>query len=1003
MKKKILIIGLLIGIIAVIFAVTNSITSADVKYDLTEEEINDAYELLSGNLSEFNATNTYHDFLDKDQITYLGKSFDATTDHTLASESYGYANGAVHQISYKQEISYKVNVDVSGYYEIEADYFIVGNPLTNYQISVQVNNGTYPTGSFQYDESEGIEIPLYWKDETKEFPIDSYGDESVPKSVRIDEWKKLSMYDNQYSTSTPLLFYFEGGATNDITITLLTSTGELALGDVTVVSPTLVGEYSEYIENYNGASINEETFKEINAIDYTSKNSSYIRMNSLNDSLAEPFDTGTKMLNIIDSSSWTNSGQSIDYTISVDKSGLYDLSLHYRNPKDEYNVFRTIMIDGKVPFAEFYNYEFAATGNEYANETLQDEEGNSYQVYLTSGDHTLTLRADSAPLYASNTQTQLVIDHINQLSLEVLKITGSDIDEDRTWDITKYIPETESYLDAYEVLIKDAVNKLRIYSEKGSRSASISYLTRALTLLEKVQKKPGELPLYLDTLYSGTSSINQLLGDVLGTIVDQPMSLERIYITTGDHKLPKANSNFFVNFKNGFVQLMDTFFSNKYKQTLDDDVINVWVSRPMTHINIMQRMIDSDYNSKADRKVVISSMPDASKLTLAVAAGNAPDVVLGIPSYMPYDLAIRGGMYDLSSFPDFYDIAGDFAPGTLLSFVVSDQDGSAFYGLPETLNFNLTAYRSDIFNQLNISTDINTWDDMIGILPTLQRYGMNFYMPTSQDNSTKWFYQTVPLILQNGGNVYSEDGLSVDINSPEAIKGLETLTRLFTERSLPTNVPLFYSSFRSGTLPIGIIDFATYLQLKNAAPEIVGKWDMTLPLGTERPDGTIDRTYISSGTSVAIMADANDPDACWDFMKWWLSADVQTEFGNILQSTYGPEYLWLSSNLDSIANCQIDTVDKQLIIESLDWITDMVRNPGQYMVERSISNIWTATVLTGNPLRVEIESNVITMNREISRKMQEFGYIDSQGNVLKEYYIRDAAWVTEQILKNRSA
>lgn len=1004
MKKKILILTLIIGVVAVFFTVTNSFVE-DVQYVLDEQEVIDAYNLLDDNLTDFNKKNTYYDFLDVEKIVYSDNTtYKAeTTDNTIV-ENYGYELGSVHQIGYKDVISYEVVVEKSGYYEIQADYYIVGSPLTNYQISVQVLNSTTSIENpFQFDEAENIDVPLYWYDESKEFPLDSYNDEAVPQSKRIDAWNTLNMYDNKYQTSTPLLFYFEAGATNDIKITLLSSTGELALGNVSVSLPVFVKEYSEYISNYSSAEIAEKTFTEVNAIDYTSKNSSYIRMNSLNDELAKPFNTGTKLLNIIDGTSWSNSGQSITYNVEVEETGLYDLSIHYQNKKDEFNVFRTIMIDGKVPFSEFYNYEFTDTGSEFANETLKDEFGESYKVYLTKGEHTITMRADIAPLYGTNTQIQLVIDHINQLSLEVLKITGSDIDEDRTWDITLYIPQTENYLNAYELLIKDSINKLRIYSDKGSRSASISYLTRALTLLEKVQKKPAELPLYLDTLYSGTSSINQLLGDVLSTIVEQPMTLERIYFTTGGHSLPKENSNIFINFKNSFIQLMSTFFSDKYKQTLDDDVINVWVSRPMTHINIMQRMIDADYNSTADRKVVISSMPDASKLTLAVAAGNAPDVVLGIPSHMPYDLAIRGGVYDLSTFDDFYDIAGDFSPGTLLTFNISDEDGDAFYGLPETLNFNLTAYRSDIFNQLNVNTEINTWDDMIGILPTLQRYGMNFYMPTSQDNSTKWFYQTIPLILQNGGQLYSEDGLSVAINSEAAVQGLDTLTKLFTERSLPTNVPLFYSEFRSGTLPIGIVDFATYLQIKNAAPEIVGKWDMRLPLGTERTDESgetyIDRTYISSGTSVALLQDANEPDECWEFMKWWLSAEVQTQFGNVLQSTYGPEYLWLSSNLDSIANCQLDTADKEIIIESLDWIVDVVRNPGQYMVERSISNIWTSTVLTGNPLRVEIESNVLTMNREIQRKMLEFGYIDTQGNVLKEYYIRDVNWVAEQIKK----
>lgn len=316
----------------------------------------------------------------------------------------------------------------------------------------------------------------------------------------------------------------------------------------------------------------------------------------------------------------------------------------------------------------------------------------------------------------------------------------------------------------------------------------------------------------------------------------------------------------------------------------------------------------------------------------------------------------------------------------------------------------MLAYRDDIFTSLDIDPNINTWQDAEGILTVLQRYGMNFYLPISADNSTKWFYQTTPMILQQGGSLYNSDGLSVAINQAEGVAGLEQLTSLFTEKSLPTSVPRFYSQFRSGTLPIGVLDFGTYLMLKNAAPEIAGKWKIRQPLGTKRVDKDgneyIDRTYITSGTSGAIMQASECKDEDWDFLKWWTSAEIQTKFGYNLQSTYGPEYLWLSSNLDAIRDSQIEQEDKEAILDSIKWITDVNRNPAQYIVERGLSNIWTATVLSGDPLRVKIENETITMNREIRRKMKEFGYIDSDGNVIKPFYIRDINWVKEQIQTN---
>lgn len=995
MKKRVIRITLVTIMAALVCLLIIGFDSKYSLYNLDDADATSAYNLLNGSLDETKARNTYYDYINNQTVKYGSNKYQADMLNGTTDIEYDYTGNSISVLSYNDSVDYIVEVEKDGYYEIEFDKFILDNPLTNYNISIKVND------EFLYDEAEHIDVPILWEDSTKEFPLDSYGDEAQPQSNRINKWKTLQLYDNKYSTATPLLFKLNSGE-NKITITLITGNGRLVLGDLFVKQPKEIKSYSDYIEQYQQNDINEKSYF-INSISYIEKNSSYIRMSSLSKALAQPYDVKQKKLNIIDGGSWNKSGQDITYEVNVEETGLYSLDLYYRNNKDEYSVFRSILIDGEVPYSEMLCYEFPSTGSKYELHTLGNDE-EEYLFYLTAGTHRITLKAESALLYQSMTKLQLVIDHINQLALEVLKITGSDIDEDRTWDITKYIPETKAYLNAYDIVLKDIVDELSVYSDKGPNSATIAYVQRSIKLLKEIIEKPEELPLYLDTLYSGTSSINQLLGDVLTNLSKQPMYLESLYVNVDDAKSEYKKNNLLKNFGNSIVELWQTFFSDKYEQKTDEEnTVIVWVNRPITYIDTMQRMIDSDYNQTHDVKVKLSAMPDQSKLTLAVAADNAPDVVLGVQSYIPYDLAIRNGVHDLTEFEDFYEVANRFTPGSLLSFVVSDETGDHIYGIPETLDFNVVVYRDDIFSALDVNTDLDTWDDLIAILPTLQRYGMNFYMPIAADNSTKWFYQTSSLLLQAGGQLYNEDGLTVAINSKESIEGLELLTSLFTEKSLPTNVPSFYSQFRNGTLPIGVLNFSTYLQLKNAAPEIAGKWKIIEPFGTERIDEKgnvyVDRTYITSGTSCLIMESSNYKDDSWEFLKWWTSQEVQAEFGYNLQSTYGPEYLWLSSNLEAIKDSQFETADKEVILKSLEWIVDVNRNPGQYMVERGLSNIWTKTVLSGEPLRVVIQNEVITMNREIKKKMKEFAYIDSDGNVEVIFYMRDVAWIEEKIRK----
>ena len=58
---------------------------------------------------------------------------------------------------------------------------------------------------------------------------------------------------------------------------------------------------------------------------------------------------------------------------------------------------------------------------------------------------------------------------------------------------------------------------------------------------------------------------------------------------------------------------------------------------------------------------------------------------------------------------------------------------------------------------------------------------------------------------------------------------------------------------------------------------------------------------------------------------------------------------------------------------------------GGYMMERETSNAFNDIVVNGETVRSRIDEAVKTVKRETERKLEEFGYIDSEGNVLMEY------------------
>jgi hypothetical protein len=53
----------------------------------------------------------------------------------------------------------------------------------------------------------------------------------------------------------------------------------------------------------------------------------------------------------------------------------------------------------------------------------------------------------------------------------------------------------------------------------------------------------------------------------------------------------------------------------------------------------------------------------------------------------------------------------------------------------------------------------------------------------------------------------------------------------------------------------------------------------------------------------------------------------------------------------------------------------------------NIFNPWNRVVFDGINVRTAIEDATVTINKEITRKMKEFGYLDKNGNHIKTYKI----------------
>jgi len=868
-------------------------------------------------------------------------------------------------------VTFTVNVPQEGLYYFTLAY-LLPTTFNNIIIALDVN------GERQYEEASSIILPVFWRDETKDFPLNRFGDETVPPQEQIIGWRTVELFDAGHISDLPLLFHLQAGE-NEITIHNMTSR-DIEVGALTVFSERILPNYHPPAgQPFSG-------FVTINAIDNTHKNSPFVQLQGIRNAALYPFHPVDRRINVVNMS---QVGDEVFFTVQVPETGYYAITLHAVTEHDDLSTFVTIRINGEIPFAEVASYPLMPFADErWRNHTLVDANGDPMLFHLTAGTHELSIRTELAPFAPQIQQLRLLIDHVNHFSLEIRRITGREVDRNRTWWFTRYIPNTQAYLEAYHTIFRDMIYHLSHHSPRGDNSGVANHMITAVSLVNRLLERPDELPLFISVINGTDASILQMAGISMDALVDVGVTINAIHVgNTAD--LPRERAPWHETLWAGAQHLWATYTSDKFLVRNRDDALNVWVNYSYLHVDILQRLVDTQFTPQTGIEVNLSVMPDVARLIMARAAGTNPDVAIGVPAFMPFEMGARGALYDLTTFPDFWYFMGNLVPGAMIPYIFND----SVFAIPETVGFAATVYRTDILEPLGLTAP-DTWEDVASMQAELQRFDMSFFKPIASGVGYKWFFQTSPLIYQHGGRLFNEDGLSTAINEPEAVRALTFLGDLFTTFALDEQVPAFFNAFRFGQNPVGILDPGTYMLLMNAAPELLGQWNIA-PFPGTMTDGEINRWFIANGNGSMIFDNTDMPQDAWEFLKWYLSADTQREFAFSLFANHN--ILWLSANLEALAEVPIEYHHREILLDSMQWLRDVPRSPGQYMLERRLSDIWNTMVMEGTPAQVAIDMRVIDINREFRRKMIEFGFLDAQGNQIRPYVVRELDWVIYMI------
>ena len=886
----------------------------------------------------------------------------------ISGNQYNYDFDVV-RLNERNAVQLEVNVLEAGQYVIALDHLDISTSILANRIALKVN------GDFQYEESRVIELPTTWNMLDEPFSVDRYGNEIMPNGIKSHELKTSFLHDMTALNAAPLTFDLKEGL-NTIEITHLR--GDIILGAVHIKSVRTPLSYHDYLNQFN-AELVDNALITVGAESFISITNPATRLRSERDPSATSYDTRYLKLNAIDGWSFRRGNDTITYEVEVFETGFYYLNFKYRqNYLMQMPVFREIKINGEVPFEELQMVPFQFT-NSFENFTLNNGEEN-YKIYLEEGINEISLRVVLEPYRNSFHHVVSIMEEMTELSLEIKRLTGNTTDRFRNWRLESYIPDVKDRLTGWIETLEHVQEGLLTYSEFAS-PGELTNIVLAITQLNRLLEDVDDIPNNMTLLADGDSSTAQLLGTTAQVFLENGLDLEQFHVS-GTDRVPRARANIFVNTYESIRRFFLSFIVSDYRvDNVDDDTIEIWVNYPRQYVEIMQQIIDSEFTPQTGIRVQLSIMPDENKLILANAANRAPDIALGVNHWLPYEFAIRGASLDLRQFEGYEDLVGNFARGAMIPYAFED----GMYGLPLTQNFWVTFYREDILSSLDIPVP-DTWDEVIEILPELQRFGMNFFQPISMFGGFKPFVSTIPFIYQFGGSLYDEDGLSTILNSEENIEGVRMMTELFTIYDVPKQVPNFYNHFRTGLLPIGISDLATYLQLTIAAPEIAGQWNIAPHPGVKNSEGVVERWAASGAQSLMIMSTTQLPQESWSFVEWWMSTETQVNFATRLQTAYGTEFLWNTANLEAFAQIALPEEHIEVILAQWEFALEASRIPGAYMVERELSNAWNRIVFNDANPRVSLDQAVRIANREIIYRMEEFGYaVDGVG--VKPYLV----------------
>lgn len=859
-------------------------------------------------------------------------------------------------------VSFPINVSKTGVYNIKVIYEILAGGSTTVEFDLQID------GKTPYDTASRVTLDKRWVSES-EIQQDYNGNDIRPGQVEQVCWQEKYLADVDGLYSDPLWFYIEKGKH---TITLTSTKAKFAINSIKLYQYQAPEAYTapseaELSQNKDADIIKlegeEAAYKTDRVLYPTSDTDSY---------LTSPSDPNKTRYNTIGSATWTQATQAITWKLNVETSGYYKLGIRAR--QDQMRGFysnRRILIDGVVPNKESDQVKFYYD-TDWVITTPQDADGNTIYYYLEAGEHELTMEAVPGEIGEVMSDLDDVVYDITSYYRRIRQITGPSPDEYNNYMIDVAIPSVIPDFKALAKTLRD--KKAYIEDLTGTAGSEAITLEKMALVLDQCIDRPDNIPSLLSQIKDNITSVSSWVREYRG----QPLEIDMIEVAPAGKDFTSADKTFFGGLKFGFDAFVGSFFSDYNSLSEEsEDSLTVWVSLGRDQAQVVNQMVDSDFNPNSDTKVSINLVQGG--VVEATLAGKGPDLVLFLGGDFPIQLAARGVLTDLTTFDDYEEIMKRFQPDSATLYKYN----GGVYGLPISQLVPMMFYRTDILAEqgINPERDLQTWDQLINILPQLQRNYMEvgLILPIAQNlgngvttvsTVTECGSTFASLLLQQGLNYYTEDESQTTFDTQEAVSAFEKWTKFYTTYSFEQTYDAF-TRFRTGDMPILIKEYNFFNQLTVAAPEIKGCWDFMQIPGTLQEDGTISHASNSSGTCGVIFKECENQEAAWEFMKWFTSTESQIEYANDIEAIMGTMGRFDTANLEALEGESWSASEVSKIKAQFAEQVEIPVIPASYAVTRNVMNAFRETVNNATNPRDTLMLYNKDINDEITRKLKD--------------------------------